>query len=68
MLENDEYQYELSFDDIINHVINLIEFKSLQSLEYSVSGCKKVQQKLDYVFESMQPTFTKTKKKTDDIL
>ncbi|CAF1092029.1 unnamed protein product [Rotaria sp. Silwood1] len=68
ILDNDEYEYELSEDDIINYVLNLIEFisSSFSSLEYSVSGCKKVQQKLHYIFESLQPTLKKTKKRTED--
>ncbi|CAF3524129.1 unnamed protein product [Rotaria sordida] len=65
ILDTDEYQYDLSEDDIINHVLNLIEFTS-SSLEYSVSGCKKIQQKLDYIFESLQPTFKKSKKQIED--
>ncbi|CAF1517171.1 unnamed protein product [Rotaria magnacalcarata] len=73
VLEHDEYEYELSVDDIINSVINLIEFTraSSSSLEYSLSGCKKVQQKLHYIFESMQSALKKTKKKlydSDDLL
>ncbi|CAF3960307.1 unnamed protein product, partial [Adineta steineri] len=39
-LENDDFEYELSKNDIINRVMNLIEFStsSSSSLEYSVSG------------------------------
>jgi len=66
ILANDVYEYELSTDDIINRVLNLIEFTSSSSVEYSVSGCKKVQQKLNYVFESIRPTLKKTKKEIED--
>jgi hypothetical protein len=65
-LDNDEYEYELSDDDIINRVLNLIEFTSLTSFEYSPSGCKKVQQKLNYIFESIRPTLKRTKKSKED--
>lgn len=71
ILDNDDYEYELSREDVINHVLNLIEFSSSFSVEYSASGCKKVQQKLDYVFESLRPRMKKTKKPIkdfDDIL
>ncbi len=70
-LDNDKYEYEYSEDDIINRVLNSIEFTSSTSLEYSLSGCKRVQQKLNYVFESIRPTLKQTKKRienSDDIL
>jgi len=72
-LDNDKYKYEYSEDDIINRVLNLIEFtsSSSSSLEYSLSGCKRVQQKLNYVFESIRPTLKRTEKPiehSDDIL
>jgi hypothetical protein len=71
ILNNDKYEYELSKDDIIDRVLKLIEFSSSSSVEYSVSGCKKVHQKLDYIFESIRPLLNKTKKPVkdfDDIL
>ncbi|CAF4720812.1 unnamed protein product, partial [Rotaria sp. Silwood2] len=48
----DKYEYILSDNDIIDHVLDLIEFAPPDSLLYSVSGCKKVQQKLDFILES----------------
>jgi hypothetical protein len=66
ILDNDEYEYKLSENDIINRVLDLIEFTPSSSLQYSLSGCKKVQQKLNYVFESIQPTLPRTKKKSDE--
>jgi len=51
--------------------LNLIEFTSSTSFEYSLSGCKKVQQKLNYIFETIRPTLKRTKKSKenfDDIL
>jgi hypothetical protein len=71
ILDKDEYEYVLSKDDIVNRVLNLIEFTSSSFVEYSVSGCKKVHQKLDYIFETIRPSLTKTKKPStdfDDIL
>ncbi len=68
ILENDQYEYEYSEDDVINRVLNLIEFtsSSSSSLEYSQSGCKRVPQKLIYVFESIRSTLKRTEKpKTD---
>ncbi|UJR36958.1 hypothetical protein I4U23_029666 [Adineta vaga] len=67
ILDNDIYEYELSEEKIIDEVLNLIEFKT-SSLEYSVSGCKKISQKLDFIFERIRPTLKKTKKQIDDIL
>ncbi len=72
ILENDQYEYEYSEDDVINRVLNLIEFtSSSSSLEYSQSGCKRVPQKLVYVFESIRSTLKRTekpKKDSDDLL
>ena len=51
---NDQYEYKSSDDTIVNRVIDLIEFSPPESLLYSVSGCKKVQQKLDFVLESIR--------------
>lgn len=62
MLSNDKYEYEYSEDDIINRVLNLIEFTPPFSLEYSVSGCKRVPQKLTYIFESIRSTLKRTEK------
>lgn len=63
ILENDAYEYELSVEKIINSVLGLVEFnRSPSNLEYSLSGCKKVQQKLNYVFENIRSTLTKRKK------
>ena len=49
--------------EIIERVIDLIEFAPPSTLLYSVSGCKKVQQKVDFVIESLRPMYTTTKKK-----
>jgi hypothetical protein len=49
--EDDEQKYKISDNDIVDRVLDLIEFAPPDSLLYSVSGCKKVQQKLDYVLE-----------------
>jgi len=66
MLDSDRYEYEFSQDDVIDRVMNLLEFTSSSSLEYSVSGCKRVQQKLNYVFESIRSTLKRTEKLTKD--
>ncbi len=50
--ENNKYQYQISDNDVIDHVLDLIEFSPPASALYSVSGCKKVQQKLDFILES----------------
>jgi hypothetical protein len=51
--ENDKQaEYKLSDNDIVDRVLDLIEFSPPDSLLYSVSGCKKVQQKLDFILES----------------
>lgn len=64
-LDDDEYEYEYSEDDIINRVLNSIAFNSLESFEYSVSGCKRVPQKLSFIFETIRPTLKTTQKLTD---
>ena len=46
------YQYKISDNDIIGQVLDLIEFSPPDLSLYSVSGCKKVQQKLDFILES----------------
>ncbi len=62
MLSTDKYEYEYSEDDIVNRVLNLIEFTPSSSFEYSVSGCKRVPQKLIYIFESIRSTLKRTEK------
>lgn len=57
---NDEYDYRKSDNDIVGDVIDLIEFSPPESLLYSVSGCKKVQQKLDFVLERARVKRPKT--------
>ncbi len=47
-----EYKYKISSNEIVNRVLDLIEFSPPDTLLYSVSGCKKVQQKLDLILES----------------
>ena len=67
--ENDPYDYEYSEDDLIKRVLNLIEFSSSSSsFEYALSGCKRVQQKLDFVFESIRLTLKRKLKPIKDIL
>ena len=51
-LANEAYRYSLSKNEIVDRVLDLIEFAPSDSLLYSVSGCKKVQQKLDFILES----------------
>lgn len=46
-------KYKLNEKDIITRVLELIEFAPSEFV-FSVSGCKKVQQKLDYVLESVR--------------
>lgn len=53
---NEEYEYQLSDNEILDRVLDLIEFSPPDSLLYSVSGCKKVQQKLDFILESIRVT------------
>ncbi|CAF1390191.1 unnamed protein product, partial [Adineta ricciae] len=50
ILDNDIYEYKLSEKQIIDDVLNLIDFSDT-SPEYSISGCKIVSQKLDFTFE-----------------
>ncbi|CAF3893325.1 unnamed protein product [Rotaria magnacalcarata] len=59
--ENDKHEYKLSDNDIIDRVIDLIEFSPPDSLLYSVSGCKKVQQKLAFILESNRGNVKQTK-------
>ena len=47
----DQENFRLTKTDLADRVLDLIEFAPPDSLLYSVSGCKKVQQKLDYVLE-----------------
>jgi hypothetical protein len=49
---NSKYQYKISDNDIIDQVLDLIEFSPPDLLLYSVSGCKKVRQKLDFILET----------------
>lgn len=51
-LANEAFRYSLSKKEIIDRVLDMIEFSPPNSLLYSVSGCKKVQQKLDFILES----------------
>jgi hypothetical protein len=67
MLSQEKYEYEYSEDDIINRVLKLIEFNSATSIEYSVSGCKRVPQKLTYIFETIRSTLKRTEKPSQDI-
>lgn len=48
----DKSRYLISDNEIVARVLDLIEFAPPESLIYSVSGCKKTQQKLDFVLES----------------
>jgi hypothetical protein len=59
--EHDEYEYKLSDNDIVDRVLDLIEFSPPDSLLYSVSGCKKVQQKLDFILEGARVIRVKSK-------
>lgn len=73
LLERDPYEYVFSEENVVDDVLNLIEFASPSSstTKFSVSGCKKIAQKLDYVFERLRPKLKKTKKQpmeSDDIL
>ncbi|UJR09216.1 hypothetical protein I4U23_013464 [Adineta vaga] len=52
--ESEEYDYNKSDNDIVNNVLDLIEFAPPETLLYSVSGCKKVQQKLDFILERIR--------------
>ena len=67
ILDNDIYEYKLSEKQIIDDVLNLIDFSDT-SLEYSISGCKIVSHKLDFTFERMRPKLKKTRKEFSDIL
>lgn len=66
LLNNEHDQYEYSEEEIVDRVLNLMEFTRSSSFEYSTSGCKRVQHKLHYVFESLRSTLTR--KKSDDEL
>lgn len=66
MLANEEDQYEYSEDEIIDRVLNLMEFTHSSSFEYSTSGCKRVQQKLRYVFETIRSTLIR-KERIDEL-
>lgn len=50
--ESTKHQYKISDTEIIARVLDSIEFSPSDTLLYSVSGCKKVQQKLDFILES----------------
>ena len=50
--DNDQHRYKISDNEILNQVLDLIEFSPPDLQLYSVSGCKKVQQKLDFILES----------------
>lgn len=64
MLQDDSMIYEFSQTEMIDRVLDLIEMSS-SSFVYSISGCKQVQQKLNYVFESVRPSLVKIEKKTE---
>lgn len=49
--ESDPSQYTLTRDEIIDQVLDQIEFFPRDALLYSISGCKKVPQRLDFVLE-----------------
>jgi hypothetical protein len=66
MLDEDDYEYPLSTNDFIDHVTDLIEFSSSTTFAYSLSGCKKVHQKLNYAFEHLRRTLPKTKKSREE--
>ena len=59
--ENDEHRSTLDEREIVARVLDLIEFAPPDTLLYSVSGCKKVQQKLDYILESHRMSKAKPK-------
>ena len=59
--QSDEYEYKLSDNDIINRVLDLIEYSPPDTLLYSVSGCKKVEQKLGFILEGIRSKRDKTK-------
>ena len=51
VFETDHSTYSLTRDEIIDQVLDQIEFFPPKSLLYSISGCKKVPQRLDFVLE-----------------
>ncbi|CAF1209395.1 unnamed protein product [Adineta steineri] len=59
--KHEEYQYKLSDNDIVAKVLDLIEFSPPDAQLYSVSGCKKVAQKLDFILEGIRMKPVKTK-------
>ncbi|CAF1059985.1 unnamed protein product [Adineta steineri] len=59
--KHEEYQYKLSDNDIVAKVLDLIEFSPPDAQLYSVSGCKKVSQKLDFILEGIRMKPVKTK-------
>ena len=50
--KEDGYRYALPDKEIVARVLDLLEFAPPDKPLYAVAGCKKVQQKLDYVLES----------------
>jgi len=51
VMETDESDYSLTRNEIVDQVLDQIEFFPPDSLLYSISGCKRVPQRLDYVLE-----------------
>lgn len=62
MLKDKDDRFEFFEDDIFQQVLDLMEYTSISSFEYSISGCKRVHEKVHYVFETIRGTF-KTKRK-----
>lgn len=61
LLKNEQDQYEYFEYDIVDRVLQLMEFTPSSSFEYSKSGCKRVQQKLNYIFEIIRSTVKQKK-------
>lgn len=51
VMETDQSEYSLTRNEIIDQVLDQIEFFPPDSLLYSISGCKRVPQRLDFVLE-----------------
>lgn len=51
VMANDHSEYSITRDEIVDQVLDQIEFFPPDSLLYSISGCKKVPQRLDYILE-----------------
>lgn len=68
LLEYDKYEYKYSENDVIDKVLNLIEFSASDSYEYALSGCKRVEQKLSFIFESLRSNLPRKEKPFHDNL